>query len=572
MAQIFPADAVGQNESEQEALDDLRQQLDDTFRVYVNTAFLTSAGDHEGEIDFLVLHPELGMLAIEVKGHGVERGADGHWTRLEGGKPRRLKKDPFKQVFEHTRAISAEMGSRLSRAGVPVASRKNPVPWDTLVYCPFTERPEGPRPLSLAEGHLLDRRHRAELGERVRAIMVANLERLGRTVAPTVVEQLHDRVLMARFRLAPSLAAVMDREAGQTVRLDERQGMVLDSLAENDRFAVVGGAGTGKTILALEAARRLAARTGGRVLYACFNKMLARHAARSFEDAPPPTGEVRARHFHALCQDAASRSGRTAAFQCALERAAAAGPEHERDFWDNRAIEFLFEAIAGGHVAGFDALVFDEAQDMRPHWWTELEALGAHGADTPLLVFFDPDQAIFGHEAAIPPDLFRFRLLENHRNPRALARWVCALTEQPLQPHPGAPAGDEPQLHPWVDRPTTLRILSETVAEMRAEGVDPTRMAILAPHTLRNPASTLHGIPEVAGLPLTTDPAAGDGKLLYATITRFKGLERDVVFLLDIDPEDPLCARRHRYVGASRARRRLHAFCRGPFLPERTDD
>lgn len=564
MALVYPSDVSCRNLSERAALDDLRAQLDDSFRIYANVDFLTGGGDHEGEVDFLILHPELGLLVLEVKGHGVERGTDGAWTRMAGGE-RVPCKDPFLQASGHARALSREIGRRLGRLGVSVRDRSEPLPWEHAVYFPLSERPEGHRPLTLADGHLLTRRDRPVLGERVRALMAANVQRRGRTVPASLVDHVHTKVLMPLFRLAPSLGAVMDREAEQTVRLDERQLLVLDSLAENDRFAVVGGAGTGKTILALETARRFAEGGAQRVLYTCFNRMLAEHAARAFASTPAVAERVVAVAFHELCRQAARETGQELAFTEAITLARREGAEAERAFWDHRAVEFLFEGLAGERFPRFDALVLDEAQDMRPHWWPELEALGARGRATPMVVFFDPDQAIFGHEANVPPDLFRFRLVENHRNPRALADWIADLTEQPLRPHPAAPMGAEPVLHPWIDRPSVLRTLNEAIAELRAEGVSSERIALLAPHTLGNPESTLHGVDQVAGLLLTTNPDAGPGHLLYATITRFKGLERDIVFLLDIDPSDPLCARRHRYVGASRARLRLQVFCRGAF-------
>jgi DNA helicase IV len=53
------------------------------------------------------------------------------------------------------------------------------------------------------------------------------------------------------------------------------------------------------------------------------------------------------------------------------------------------------------------------------------------------------------------------------------------------------------------------------------------------------------------------------GRVLHTTIGRFKGLESDVVIMLDVDPDDPRCGRHERYVAASRAKHRLYVFTRG---------
>ena len=71
-----------------------------------------------------------------------------------------------------------------------------------------------------------------------------------------------------------------DREL---LRLTEQQFAVLDRLRRQRRVSISGGAGTGKTVLALEKARRLA-REGSGVLLTCFNRPLADNLRRSAGD------------------------------------------------------------------------------------------------------------------------------------------------------------------------------------------------------------------------------------------------------------------------------------------------
>jgi len=67
---------------------------------------------------------------------------------------------------------------------------------------------------------------------------------------------------------------------------------------------VSGGAGTGKTVLALEKARRLAAE-GLEVPLTCFNRPLAGRLRRSAADVPRLT----IANFHQLCWDMAHAAG-----------------------------------------------------------------------------------------------------------------------------------------------------------------------------------------------------------------------------------------------------------------------
>jgi superfamily II DNA or RNA helicase len=59
----------------------------------------------------------------------------------------------------------------------------------------------------------------------------------------------------------------------QLLHLTEEQFVILDTLADNERCLVEGAAGTGKTMLALEYARRSAI-AGRRTLLICFNRLL----------------------------------------------------------------------------------------------------------------------------------------------------------------------------------------------------------------------------------------------------------------------------------------------------------
>jgi Nuclease-related domain len=69
----------------------LREQLLEPYVVYSNVAWLTKVdGDEprDGEADFVVAHPELGIMVIEVKGGGIRR-AGGQWESVDrtGSRP-----------------------------------------------------------------------------------------------------------------------------------------------------------------------------------------------------------------------------------------------------------------------------------------------------------------------------------------------------------------------------------------------------------------------------------------------------------------------------------------------------
>ena len=94
----------------------------------------------------------------------------------------------------------------------------------------------------------------------------------------------------------------------EVVRLTAGQYDLLNTLRFQRRASIVGGAGTGKTMLALEKAQRLA-REGYRTLLVCFNSPLARELADLAAETSAQTGLLDVRTFHQLCEDLGREAG-----------------------------------------------------------------------------------------------------------------------------------------------------------------------------------------------------------------------------------------------------------------------
>ena len=105
-----------------------------------------------------------------------------------------------------------------------------------------------------------------------------------------------ERVLANSFELPAPLAVELEEDKRELLQLTEQQYRILDTLARQPRAAIAGCAGSGKTFLAAEKARRLA-RQGFRVLVLCFNTLLARHLRRGLQDVD----EIEAYSFDELC-------------------------------------------------------------------------------------------------------------------------------------------------------------------------------------------------------------------------------------------------------------------------------
>ena len=74
-----------------------------------------STGSKDGEIDFVLVHPEEGVLCLEVKGGGIEC-RHGEWFGIHSGKSERIK-DPFTQALDHTYALRRKIGGMPAKGG-----------------------------------------------------------------------------------------------------------------------------------------------------------------------------------------------------------------------------------------------------------------------------------------------------------------------------------------------------------------------------------------------------------------------------------------------------------------------
>ena len=95
----------------------------------------------------------------------------------------------------------------------------------------------------------------------------------------------------------------MGYEDDRLINLTERQMLILDFLSNRrpaQRFK--GCAGSGKTMLAMEKARRLASE-GFDVLLTCYNAALATSLARHVPE------RITVMHFHGLCRELVKEAG-----------------------------------------------------------------------------------------------------------------------------------------------------------------------------------------------------------------------------------------------------------------------
>lgn len=564
MAQMIPPVPIATVESsaELQLFAELQKQLPDEFHVYHSVAYALSGGHHhaphEGEIDFLVAHRELGLLVIEVKGGGI--AFDGQrqvWTST-GRRGCHEISDPFKQAETGIHGLIREIERRkIFGTDAPCFGWGHCVAFPDCEYDPRGLPAHCPAELVIDAGKL------PNLEDWITAIMARRAGQPGkRPMTRQQMKLLGQRVLAPHFQLGLSLQGEFAWEERALRLLTEEQAICLEFLALNPRAVVQGPAGTGKTLIALEHARR-AADEGARVGVLCFNLPLAEHLRTAAASLGGMSGFIWAGAYHELCREWAERAGLR--FEIPIDADAAS------KFWEEGSSLILADTISK-LPDRFDVLIVDEAQDMHEFWWQVLPELLAAPQDGGLVLLHDPAQNIYGRSGTLPLSRPVFPLRMNCRCTYPLGRYTAELAGVACRTPLFAGGGEEPYVATYTDAADEYALVSKRLAVLLKAGVRSDQIVVLGTRRLEH--SFLAGQPELVGRPIVVlDEHAAklpDHVLRYSTLHRFKGLEADVVLLCDVDGNVHTATRRHVYVGASRAKHRLYVFCAAAVLSEQS--
>lgn len=526
----------------------VRDQLPSGFVVFFQVGWILRAEREQakdGEADFLVCHPELGYLCIEVKGGGISfDAAAGAWSSIDRHGQRHAIKNPVDQALRAKYSIRAKLSEckQWVDLGLSRVLRGHAVFFpDVGDVRPFV-RPDLPRALIGCA---------ADIGGCTRWIEAAfecwrndseNCVPLGGRGVQIM------RDLFARSFSVPPLLAL--RLADQEVRrltLTNDQVRVLDFLRSHRRVAVTGGAGTGKTVLAVEKAKRLA-REGFRTLLTCYNRQLADFLA----DACSDVVNLEVMSFHQLCHRQVERA-RLATGRDLLAEAKMTYPSKDTfDVQLPNALGYSVEVIEDR----FDAIVCDEGQDFRDDYWVALEFLLSDYEHSPLYVFYDDNQDLYSRAGTFPIKTEPFTLSVNCRNTAPIHRAAYKYYKGERIDPPDI-EGDEVDFEtaPSLDG-QAAKIHARIVNLVSRHGVAPEDITVLVADAYRKADyyRNLKRLPLPRTATWLEEGLRRPGAVLVDTVQRFKGLESSVIVLWGVDAIDVRERQELLYVGMSRAK------------------
>lgn len=528
------------------------EKLSDDFVVFHSVRWFAKTKGTVGEADFIIAHRQHGILVLEVKGGLVSmqpKGSDHQWYTTDYFGRVSPIQDPCEQAERNRRALydwlmQDPRTARFRYAIFPaVALPDSRIDTDIRPDCP--------------DDIFLDITQVERVEQRLLEIFAywkpradAKNQRMDGKPAVDALAEL----LVPTRKLQPRVADIFERERRKIEELTQEQFRVLRQLRKHRRATIVGGAGTGKTLLAMEKAQQLAD-AGFRVLFLCFNRNLATWIGKNLKHE-----RILVSTFHALVGYARNWA-RLARLSLSPDELSERAPDLLLD-----ALSIVRAPDSGAHDKLFDAIILDEAQDFEDAWWIPLPDLLKDPEAGVFYVFFDDNQRLYSQISNVPMETEPFYLDENCRNTRHIHASLAPYAHDDETLCEG-PEGRPIEIIPATDQKVAHRELQRLLHRLvNEEGIRSEDIVLLTPASEKR--SHWKNNDQLGNFILTWDmDTQMDSAIRVSTIYRYKGLESAVVILTELDQRREEISDQLIYVGLSRARH--HAIIIGE-LPQPT--
>lgn len=498
------------------------------------------------EIDFVLIGGP-GVFCLEVKGGRVRR-AGGTWMYVDGADTAHPDNEgPFAQVggastalYNYLRQVLPRSTELLVGFGVVTPEFEFNITGPDIIREIVYDIEDTNRSFEAYMARLSNYWHDRTLRPRNKQML------------PDTTRTAIKNAIRGDFDLEPCLRHQLGFVNEQLCRLTQEQYDTIDGLVDNARVVVSGGPGTGKSLLALREARRLAA-DGRRVLVCCFSDHLASHLKAAC-DAERITVVGLRRYMRGMVAQAGLQHRLPPAEEVDLDQV----------FYPELCTEL---ALDWTEDRRYDALIVDEAQDIIREGYLDFFDAALNGglakgiwrffADNQQDVYRNREPLALQRIGTLNPTQFKLRV--NCRNTRPIACATALLSRVPLSETRVAEGPDV--TYKWY---TNVRhqgsMVSSQINIMLSGGLEPEQIVLLT--TRRSLLKYwLTNLERVSSPVVKLDSSVTPKRAVrLGSVEDFKGLEADAIVLTDLDDLNGASMRETIYVGTSRARVFLTVF------------
>jgi len=538
---IYPYNLPENVESEAERkVFDYLDRIKDKYDIFYSRSFLGRAKfeKKEYEIDFIIVKkPDrrknyTTIISMEVKGGILEYdGIKNHWT--QNGKT--LPKGPDKQAT----SASHSLINRYKEIA-------NDVNMEWIVCFPDCELPSNTAlPSNLNENKIIDRNSAIYIDEALESIINKIERESTKGGCPYYVYENFKKELLRGVGFVETLSAQFRYEDKRFVELTNEQIDTFHHISSNNKILVRGYAGTGKTIVAIAAAQDKVKEEKS-VLFLCYNRTLANKIRYRFNKDEL---NIKVTTFHSLAREI-------------IEEVEPGwwknNQQNEEEFW-SLTVPVKLDSIIKKSSKIYDAIIIDEGQDFEDLWFESIFKL-SH-IDTSFVVFTDKRQNIFERNGILPDQdsFMKFDLIYNCRNTKSITSELAGIIDENIQSHRSIPKGESITRRSFKDEKALCdALISEISILVKNHNIKPEQILIMTNSQVNE--SSIKNLWKIGSLDVTGLDRSGrfnKGKIHYSSINMFKGLEIDILFIID---DNLIKDKNISYTQISRAKNKAYIF------------
>ena len=541
--------------------------------VLYSLSEMNNVGVFEGESDFVVIAPDLGTFVLEVKGGGVSRDRNGWLFTNRYGETNRKIRGPFEQAKDGMHTCLNYVRDHYRPAGqyYRLAPAKTLFGYGAM----FPDVVVGQRDygIDIDTRLIYDRSYNHDVVKFIKQLSdywtkgIQNARGWSPSLPSERECQVIAETLRPSFELAPSMNFISGEMNKALQKLTQEEYRAIDAMKYNPRVLFFGNAGTGKTSVALELARRAEAH---KIILVCYNKQLANYFEKYVKAYGIADKFLFVGSMHAMMLQTIRRA----------EIVFNPAELLEKDFYTGEMYELFCNALVQLQDFSADFLIVDEFQDLLDEGGDIMQVFdillkdGVQKGKFALFADFN-NQEIY--KKPISFDRARnlismnqtvmvsnYELLINCRNSKEISQYIEYVSDVSYPDTlDSASVHVSPEFNQYSSMEEECKKIHSLLDKLLKSGLPSKSIVILSPKAYENSCLSIgEKIPEYS---------LERKGVTFETIHSFKGLESDCVILADVEGYNDPKYKSLVYIGMSRAKSFLYVFETADAQKERTE-